>query len=523
MKKTVSVHIKGSNFLIEEDAYELLQDYIARLTKAMKHESGSKEIIEDVELRIAELCSEKLRETRTVVELADIEDILNTLGDPSMYLGDEETEQTVDGQEQTYEKTSDSSSERRLFRDTENAVIAGVCQGIANFFNIDVVIVRAIFVVVLLFAGFGFPLYVILWIVVPKTKSTIDRLRMKGRPITVESLRDEVENAADRLKNKSTSFASSLRENDHYKGRFNRIGRIISVIIGVGLICWGLIWLIMFLIFIVSGFEFIPIINQDGMISITELGSLVLASPSDVGLAWTGTLIGGFGIILFLLVLGSTILLKLSNKWTKFSLGGLFTLGIIGAMICAYIGFKSAADLTIEREGENKEIVVASSVLTLIPDVPLIKTTSGMKVKSDGRNGFMRITNSEINMYGIDIVYKESGDSLFHVYQIVSARGKSNSAAVRRADNIEHNIRLVGDSLYIDTDFHFPKADKIRGQHVELIIEIPENAKVSTGGRTVQFGSPADEEEEDFDSNSRRRKYGTFFGDGYYERRRDNW
>ncbi len=523
MKKTVSVHIKGSNFLIEEDAYELLQDYIARLTKALKNEKGSKEIIEDVELRIAELCSEKLRDVRTVVELADIEDILNTLGDPSMYLGEDEAEETVDGQEQSYEKTSSGSTERRLFRDTENAVIAGVCQGIANFFNIDVVIVRAIFVVVLLFAGFGFPLYVILWIVVPKTKSTIDRLRMKGRPITVENLREEVENAADRLKDKGTSFASSLRENDHYKGRFHRIGRIISIIIGIGIICWGLIWLIMFLIFIIGGFEFIPIINQDGMISITDLGTLVLASPGDVSLAWTGTIMGGFGVILFLLLLGSTMLMKIRNKWNKISLIGLFSLGVVGGLICLYVGLKAGADLSIEREGENKELIVASNVLTLIPDVPLMKTPSGLKVKSDGRNGFMRITDTEIKMYGIDIVYKESTDSLFHVYQIVSARGKSNSTAVRRADNIEHNIRLVSDTLYVDTDFHFPKADKIRGQHVELIIEIPAKAKVSTGGRTIQFGNPSDEDDEDYDSNSRRRKYGTFFGDGYYERRRDNW
>lgn len=151
MKKTVSVNIKGSNFLIEEDAYELLQDYLDRLNTALKNESGSKEIIEDVELRIAELCSEKLSEFKTVVELEDIEDILNTLGDPSMYL-DEESEEG--SQEQSYESSSNQSSERRLFRDTENAVIGGVCQGIANFMNIDVVIIRAIFVVILLFAGF---------------------------------------------------------------------------------------------------------------------------------------------------------------------------------------------------------------------------------------------------------------------------------------------------------------------------------------------------------------------------------
>ena len=523
MKKTVSVHIKGSNFLIEEDAYELLQDYIARLTKALKNEKGSKEIIEDVELRIAELCSEKLRDTRSVVELADIEDILNTLGDPSMYLGDEENEETVDGQEQTYEKANTGSSERRLFRDTENAVIAGVCQGIANFFNIDVVIVRAIFVVILLFAGFGFPLYLIMWIVVPKAKTTIDRLRMKGRPITVETLREEVEIAAERLKEKGSSFASSLRENDNYKGRFHRIGRIFTIIIGLGLIAWGLIWLIMFLIFIIGGFEFIPMMDENGFISLTDLGTLVLASPGDVNLAWTGVIMGGFSVILFLLLLGSTLLMKIRNKWNKISLIGLFSLGVIGGLICLYVGLKAGADLSIESKGENKELVVDGSVLTIIADVPLMKTPSGMKVKKDGGHDFMQIGEKNIKMYGVDLVYKESPDSLFHVYQMVSARGKSNKAAVRRADNIKHNIRLVNDTLYVATDFRFPKEDKIRDQRVELIIEIPAKSKVLVDGGTVRFGGPAEEDDEEVDSNARRRKYGTIYGDGYYEKREENW
>ena len=72
MKKTVSVNIKGINFLIEEDAYELLQDYLDRLGKSLKNEEGSQEIIEDVELRIAELSSSKLSDSKTVIELEDI-------------------------------------------------------------------------------------------------------------------------------------------------------------------------------------------------------------------------------------------------------------------------------------------------------------------------------------------------------------------------------------------------------------------------------------------------------------------
>lgn len=167
MKKTVSVNIKGMNFLIEEDAYELLQDYMNRLSHGLRNEKGSKEIIEDIELRIAELCSTKLTDRKQVIEIEDIESILVTLGDPSQYIEDDsESTETFTSTER--ESSSSRSSEKRLFRDLDNAAIAGVCSGIANFLNIDVVIVRAIFVIVFMFAGFGLPLYVILWIIVPK-------------------------------------------------------------------------------------------------------------------------------------------------------------------------------------------------------------------------------------------------------------------------------------------------------------------------------------------------------------------
>ncbi|NVK62985.1 MAG: PspC domain-containing protein [Flavobacteriales bacterium] len=520
MKKTVSVNIKGSNFLIEEDAYELLQDYLERLENALKHESGSKEIIEDVELRIAELCSEKLSEFKKVVELADIEDILSKLGDPSMYV-DEDSEETTE--DRSYAKSTSESGERRLFRDTDNAVIGGVCQGIANFMNIDVVVIRAIFVVILLFAGFGFPLYVILWIIVPKTKTTIDRLRMKGRPITVESVREEVESAAERIKDKSSNFASSIRDNENNRRRLSGVGRIIAIVAGAILIVWGLSWLIAFLVFIIGGFEFIPILSEDGPISATELGQLVLASPDDVSLAWLGLILGGLSIIMFLLLLGSSLIFKLRNRWMKVTLLSLAAGTVIGGVLCAYLGFKAGVDLTLEGEVEMEVATVYTDELTLLPELNSVETESGYSVKSNGRNGFMKITNDEIRMYGIQLIYRESPDSLFHIHQNKSARARSNTKGVKRADNIEHSLRLEGDSLYLDTDYHFPREDKIRDQRVYVIIDIPEGGKVHTDGREITFDETSEEDDDDRKHHREKRKYGHLFGDGNFERRHNRW
>ena len=60
---------------------------------------------------------------------------------------------------------------KRLQRNTQNKVIAGVCSGLADYFGIDVTLMRVLFVVLLLAGCFGFLIYFILWIVMPKAKN----------------------------------------------------------------------------------------------------------------------------------------------------------------------------------------------------------------------------------------------------------------------------------------------------------------------------------------------------------------
>jgi phage shock protein C len=58
--------------------------------------------------------------------------------------------------------------EKKLQRDEHNKMIAGVCAGLAEYFNVDITIIRALFLLSLVFHGSGFALYVVLWIVMPK-------------------------------------------------------------------------------------------------------------------------------------------------------------------------------------------------------------------------------------------------------------------------------------------------------------------------------------------------------------------
>jgi phage shock protein PspC (stress-responsive transcriptional regulator) len=501
MKKTVSVHIKGINFLLEEDAYQLLSNYLEKLTTSLKNQEGAKEIADDIELRIAELCSNLLGYNKQVIELSDIEEIIKTLGDPNQFI-DSETADTSDSTETEYTDSSKRTEEsysyhddRRLFRDTENAKIAGVCSGLANYFQMDVLLVRIIFLIVLFFLGFGFPLYIILWIVVPKPNSTIDRLRMKGSPINVETVREEVENAAHRFTASSKRFSDRIRKTAN--GDFvNATSIFLRRAIGIFLICIGFGLLICFLVFVVGGFEFIPIDNVNGFISSKEMSELVFAQPFDQTLAWIGAIVAGTFIVLQFITAGITYLFLINNKWTKY-VQGLFTMCYsIGIILCIYVGIRTGRDFAIQGEIERNIGVVAGNQL-MIETEQKTEKIGEYKVKSSTNFGLIGVYGNTIINDGIKIKYKKSDDSVFHVYQIVSSQGRNHFQAISKVKNVKNSISLAGNVLKLNSKFTYPKSDKLRVQQVEIVIEIPKNGRVMINNKSIELGEEIDEKEDD--------------------------
>ena len=76
MKKTFNINLGGIVFHIDEDAYELLDQYLSNLRIHFSKEEGAEEIVHDMELRISELFSERLNERNQVITLSDVEEII---------------------------------------------------------------------------------------------------------------------------------------------------------------------------------------------------------------------------------------------------------------------------------------------------------------------------------------------------------------------------------------------------------------------------------------------------------------
>ena len=170
MKKIININLSGRVIPIEDSAYEKLQGYIESLRRYFSNEEGRDEIINDIESRIAELMNEKVRKGAASIADADIDDIIASMGRPEDFDAADTTDTAAPaqkGQQQQYTR-AETKARKRLYRDSSDKFIGGVCSGIAAYMNIDPAIVRILFAIIT-FGGFGlgFLAYILLWIILP--------------------------------------------------------------------------------------------------------------------------------------------------------------------------------------------------------------------------------------------------------------------------------------------------------------------------------------------------------------------
>lgn len=182
MKQVINVGIGGRSFIIDEDAYVKLDAYLKAFKSKVQMGYQTKEVLEEVEFRIAELFSEYLIGGRQVVNLAIVEKVINQLGYPDGSRVREEELHVEDDCE--YQIPS-----KKFYRDPDRKIIAGICSGFAYHFGVEVGIVRILFLVALFCGSFGFWVYLVVWIVAPLAKSASEKCEMRGLPITAENLR----------------------------------------------------------------------------------------------------------------------------------------------------------------------------------------------------------------------------------------------------------------------------------------------------------------------------------------------
>jgi len=182
MKITVSINLGGYSFNIDEDAYAELKRYLKNLELHFAGEESSSEILSDIETRMAELFRAKLTGYKQVIDIEDARQVTSVLGTP---------EDISDNDRPSAREKFSSPGYHRMYRDTDHRAIGGVCSGMAAYWNIEIWVVRLVFLI-LAMMGIGFLVYFILYIVLPEAKTTAEKIEMKGNPVNINNIKDSV-------------------------------------------------------------------------------------------------------------------------------------------------------------------------------------------------------------------------------------------------------------------------------------------------------------------------------------------
>ncbi len=205
MKKTLTVNLANTVYHIDEDAYHILQSYFEKLRKHFTHEKDAEEIMSDIEARVGELFNERLSYGMQVISEKEVNEIIVIMGSPNDF--DNSTNETT-GTQETSDNQSTSEGKKfdepqkvtkRLYRDTEDAFLGGVCNGLSIYLNIDVVFVRLFFVLFIFAWATTIPIYIVMWIVIREAKTAAQKLEMRGEAPTIENIKNFVKENVERV------------------------------------------------------------------------------------------------------------------------------------------------------------------------------------------------------------------------------------------------------------------------------------------------------------------------------------
>lgn len=484
MKKTLTANISGTVFHIEEDAYDKLQRYLGNIRSRFTGSEGRDEIMADIEARVAELFNERLDGRRQVVSLLDVDHVMSVMGQPEDFADGESGPTAGSAASEQTPPPSSGSGPKRFFRDTEDKWVGGVLGGLGAYIGVDPLWFRiAMIVLVMASVGMLIPIYILLWILVPKADSAADRLQMRGEAVTVENIKRVVEEGAERVKQGGERFANEARDlgrnwsDSAYRGK-NRAVEIISKLIGVFLIVCAFSMLMGLVTGMIGGSVSIwqgIWTNQDT--GLLDLGELLFASRDQA--LWFG--IGVFTLlvvpIIGLFLAGFRLLLNTrSPRW----LG----LGLLAVWIAAFIPtIYGAIGLANEFKRENTvlteiELVQPPQGTLYLDALAPADSTGDWSVRFD--NGAFDVDLEGLHLdegvvYGgwgsLDV--ERSADTLFHLKVQREAYGVTPKVARARAENISYNFRQQGDVLLVSPVVRYQATDKLRGQDVQFTLEVP--------------------------------------------------
>jgi phage shock protein PspC (stress-responsive transcriptional regulator) len=475
MNKTVNSNIGGLIFHIDEDAYQKLTRYFEAIKRSLSNSSGQDEIMNDIEMRVAELLTEKQKSDKHVINNKDVDEVIVIMGQPEDYRIND-----VSNDKATTEPFYPYTRSRKLYRDKDRGTIAGVCSGLGHYFGIDAVWLKILFLILFFGFGTGFIAYIILWIAMPKAVTTSEKLEMTGEPVTISNIekkvREEFESVSKKFKNAdynkigNEAKAGATKVADGIGEIFMNVFKVFSKILGA--------IILVFSSFALLGICFVSIfmIFSSSMPDNYILNHISTPIGLETPIWAQGVLfLLAFGIPMFyFLMLGLKLLvtnLKSVGNIVKFSLLGIW---IIAVGILISLGINEATQIAFDGKTVKKETINIAPTDTLI-----IKfKNNDFYSKSSYEHTDFRLTQDEKNneiIYSnnVTIEIMKTEEALPYIQIEKLAVGKSANEARNRAEKIKYGYKIEGNQLILDNYLLTTVNQKFRGQKVELFLYLP--------------------------------------------------
>ncbi|WP_313804144.1 PspC domain-containing protein [Flavobacterium sp.] len=485
MNKTVNINLGGFPFTIDEDAFQKLSRYFDAIKRSLSAD-GRDEIMNDIESRVAELLAEKLSDSKQVVGLTEIDQVIAVMGQPEDYRIEDENEKT------SY-TTYNPTGSKKLYRDKEKGMLGGVLAGFGHYFGVDPLWLRIIMVILLFSWGIGIIPYIIFWILVPEAKTTAEKLEMTGQPITISNIEKKVKEGfaeitdtvnnidhqkiADNAKSGAQKVGSSLEEiiMTIFKAIAKVLGAFIVVISASSLI--GLLIASIMLIFS-STMPDAPWFNYINAENYTDIPMWLLGILSLLAI----------GIpFFFFFLLGLKLLisnLKSIGNYAKFTLLAVWIISVIALI---YYGVRQATEIGFDGKVVKKEQLLIQPNDTLNIKFRFndyfSKTAS---INTDFRFTQDSAQNEVIYSNNIELHLLKTADSPYIQIER-TAEGKSLADARSRAEKIKYSFEIQGNTVILDNYLLTDIENKYRNQKVKIFLYLPEGTVIHPDTNTSQY------------------------------------
>ncbi|AZA60955.1 PspC domain-containing protein [Chryseobacterium indoltheticum] len=468
MNKTLSIGLAGFSFTIEEHAYIKLSDYLNALRSALDI-SEADEVIHDIEIRMVEIFRDSLGK-REVINDGDVERVIAQIGTPEKI---EEQEEAYYSEKNTNSNKNNSTGttytdKRQLFRDPENQKIAGVCAGLAAYSGMEISWMRLIWVGAFLFLwvapGSSFLviiLYFILWAVLPKAESASDFLKMKGKPLNFDNLKEESSKIVQFANETSTRAGEIFIENKPYLNNAgNGIWNVFKYIIG-------------------AFFAFMAISSIIGVFVVFGLFGIDSNFPGANEMKFLFDDDGLYNVLAALIIIGSLIpailfsllSIKIFSPKTK-----LRNIGwVLGVLFLAVIGLGTFFGVSMAKremlfkghKEDTEEIAINTTSDSLYVDVKQISIPQNFTGYDDD------IYSDKKSVYNKDYIYVEvtRKENVKTPYLIIKKEAKGYNIPL----NVNVPVEISGNKVLLPNFIKYPYDHRFRDYHIDYELVIPQN------------------------------------------------